>query len=384
MILHVDMDAFFASVEQSSNPKLQNRPIAVAGSAKRSVIVTSSYEARRFGVKTGMTVPEAKRLCPELTIVVANFEKYASTSKKIMEIFKKYGTTEVFSVDEAFIDIGERAPYEIAKNIKEEIWRSFKITCSIGVGINKTIAKLASGIHKPDGYFYVHSFDQIKDLPIKEACGVGDRSFKKLQLIGINTIGDFVNTRDSIIKAIMNIQGIRLKLALEGKILEQVNPIPPLPRSLGNSMTLPRDIWDKVEVEKAIFQLSEKVGFRLRRYNLWGKRISLYARYKDFESFCLEKKFYSPTNDELEIYRRAVELLQEMRLLKPIRLLGVTISELTPATQLSIFDDNKKRRIKAIDEIREKWGYGAITWGLLVEKFNHNPPISPAWRPERC
>lgn len=383
MILHIDMDAFFASVEQSSNPNLKNRPIAVTGSEKRSVIITSSYEARRFGVKTGMVIPEAKKVCPHLIIVIANFEKYASTSKKIMEIFKKYGVTEVFSVDEAFIDISNESPSYIATSIKSEIKRRFGITCSIGVGKNKTIAKLASGANKPDGYFVADSFDKIKDMPIDEVCGIGKKSSDKLRLLSINTIADFVNKEDHVLKKVMGIHGIRLKLALLGELSEPVNPKQPAPKSVSNSMTLPHDIWSWNDIQRAIFQLSEKVAFRLRCYNLWGKKVSLYVRYKDFEGFCIDKKYYQYTNDEQEIYQRALDLLKTVRLTKPIRLLSVSVTELAPAKQLSIFGQKNTNRLEAIDSIRRKWGFNAVTWGILLNKYEHKPPISPAWRPER-
>lgn len=383
MILHIDMDAFFASVEQSSNPKLKNRPVAVAGSEKRSVIITSSYEARRFGVKTGMTIPEAKKVCPSLIIVIANFEKYASTSKKIMEIFKKYGVTEVFSVDEAFIDISNASPSYIATSIKNEIKKQFDITCSIGVGKNKTIAKLASGVNKPDGYFVADSFDKIKDMAIDEVCGIGKKSFNKLRLLSINTIADFVKKKDYILRKVLGINGIRLKLALLGELSEPVNPKSPTPKSVSNSMTLQRDIWNWNDIQLAIFQLSEKVAFRLRCYDLWGKKISLYVRYKDFEGFCIDKKYYQYTNNEQEIYQRALDLLKDVRLIKPIRLLSVSVTELAPAKQLSIFGQKNTNRLEAVDSIRRKWGFNAVTWGILLNKYEHKPPISPAWRPEK-
>lgn len=383
MILHIDMDAFFASVEQASNPKLRGCPIAIAGSAKRAVVITSSYEARHFGVKTGMMVWEAKKVCPQLIIVLANFEKYASTSRNIMEIFKKHGVTEVFSIDEAFVDIRNNDPFKTAQHIKNEIRKHFNITCSVGVGINKDIAKLASGINKPDGYFHVTSFEDIKDLSIKEICGIGRKNFKKLRLLNINTIGDFVNTKDKTLRDTMGIHGVRLKLALMGKLLDAVNSEPAVPKSISNSMTLPYDIWHKGEVELALFQLSEKVGFRLRQNNLWGRRISIYVRYNDFENFVIDKKYYDYTNDELEIFKRIKVLFKDIKLIKPVRLFGIAVSELAPAVQTRLFSNNNSRRIKAIDEIRQRWGYNAITWGVLTNKFSHKPPISPAWRPEK-
>lgn len=383
MILHIDMDAFFASVEQASNPNLKNRPIAIASSEKRGVIITSSYEARAYGVKTGVNVFEAVKLYPQIIIVPANFEKYVSTSEKIIDIFKRYGVTEVFSVDEAFIDIGNNDPIEISNNIKREIKRDFDITCSVGVGINKDIAKIASGINKPDGFYWVKSFDQIKDIPIKEVCGVGKKNSQKLALFSVKTIGDFVNLRDEVLRSIMGINGIRLKMALQGLLIDRVNEDVSVPKSVGNSMTLPENIWRREDIELTLFQLSEKVSYRLRKQNLWGKKVVLYVRFGDFSSISLNKRYYEYTNCEKEIYNRAKEIISDVKLIEPIRLLGITVTDLAPAVQLKFFNFENKERISAIDRIRERWGFSAVTWGVLAKRFKHKPPISPAWRPEK-
>ncbi|MCX7991222.1 MAG: DNA polymerase IV [Proteobacteria bacterium] len=383
MILHIDMDAFFASVEQASNPRLKNQPVAVASSEKRGVIITSSYEARKYGVKTGFTIFEAQRVCPHIKIVPANFEKYVSTSKKIIEIFKKQGITEVFSIDEAFIDIGDKNPLIVSDQIKKDIKKNFSITCSVGVGVNKDIAKLASGINKPDGFYWVKSFDQIKDIPIKEVCGIGKKISGKLALISVKTINDFVNIKNEVLRSIMGIGGIRLKMALLGELFEKVNPESVIPKSVSNSMTLPQNIWKKEDIDIALFQLSEKVAYRLRKQGLGGKRIGVYVRFGDFTSISIDRRYYEYTSDEQEIFKRAKNIINNLALNKPIRLLGISVTELSPAVQIQIFNENKKERIEAIDRIRERWGFSAITWGVLAKRFKHKPPISPAWRPEK-
>ncbi len=383
MILHIDMDAFFASVEQASNPKLKDRPIAVASSEKRGIVITSSYEARKYGVKTGATIYEAIKLCPHITIVPANFEKYDSTSKNIINIFKKYGPTEVFSIDEAFIDIGDKDPLLISESIKGDIKRRFNITCSVGVGLNKDIAKLASGINKPNGFFWVKSFEDIKDIPIKDVCGIGKKISGKLALISVKTVNDFVNTKDEILRSIMGINGIKLKMALKGEFFEKVNPYSNVPKSVSNSMTLPENIWKKEDIYLALFQLSEKVAYRLRRQDLWGRRVSLYIRFDDFTSTNVDKRYYDYSDDEQLIFNRAKEIFEEMIISRSIRLLGVTVTELSPKVQLNFISDGKEERLIAIDKIRERWGFSAITWGMLLNRFKHKPPISPAWRPEK-
>lgn len=383
MIMHIDMDAFFASVEQASNPKLKNKPIAVSSSSERGVIITSSYEARKYGVKTGLSVFEATKLCPHLIIIPGNFQKYVSTSKKIIDIFRKYGVTEVFSIDEAFIDIGDNDPIEISRKIKEEIKKNFDITCSIGVGVNKDIAKLASNINKPNGFFWVKNYDQIIDIPINEVCGIGKKNSQKLALLSIRVIGDFINAKDEILRSIMGIQGIKLKMALKGLLVDRIKEEFNQPKSLSNSMTLPKDIWKKEEIDIALFQLSEKIGYRLRKNNLAGRKILLHIRFFDFTSVTVDKKYYEYTNDDQEIYNKVQEILSGIQISKPVRLLGITVADLSKPVYQSFFDNRNRKRIEAIDKVRERWGFSAITWGILGKRFGHKPPISPAWRPEK-
>jgi len=383
MILHVDMDAFFASIEQAANPFLKGLPVAVAGAKKRSVITTASYEARKYGVKTGMTVVEGLKLCPVLKVVIADFKKYEATSREIMEILGKYGLLEVYSVDEAFLDIGLADPEKVTISFKKEIKDRFDITCSVGVAKNKVLAKLASGLEKPDGFFVVNDVKDVYDVPVSEVCGIGKKTVRKLALVGIVTIRDFVNAPLHVIKSIMGINGVRLFYILKGEIKDYVNPVPDKPKSIGNSMTFDRDLFHKAEIEKALFQLAEKVAFRLRKEMLEGRHISLIVRYKDFETFSLQYRQEMPVYDEKEIFSIVKKLISSIELVKPIRLLGISVSDLSPAIQQRLFDRNLYERYKVIDKIRERWGFNAITWGIVKDKYLHNKPISPAWRPEK-
>jgi len=383
MILHVDMDAFFASVEQATNPSLKGLPVAVAGAKKRSVITTASYEARKYGVKTGMTVAEGLKLCPVLKIVVANFKKYEATSREIMEILKKYGELEVYSVDEAFLDIGRANHKEVAIAFKKEIRDNFNITCSVGGAENKVLAKLASGLKKPDGFFIVNDVKDVYEVSVSEICGIGKKTVRKLALLGIITIGDFMNASLHKIKSVMGIHGVRLFYTLKGEIKDYVNPDPDRPKSIGNSMTFDRDLFHKAEIEKALFQLAEKVAFRLRREMLEARHVSLIVRYKDFETFSLQHSQAMPIYDEKEIFSIVKKLISSIELVKPVRLLGISVSDLAPAIQQRLFDKNLYERYKVIDMIRERWGFNAITWGIVKDKYPHNKPISPSWKPDK-
>ncbi|MCX7770604.1 MAG: DNA polymerase IV [Proteobacteria bacterium] len=383
MILHVDMDAFFASVEQATNPSLRGLPIAVAGAQKRTVITTASYEARKYGVKTGMAIEQGLKLCPNLKIVVANFKKYEATSIEIMEILKCYGVVEVYSVDEAFVDIGSQDPFKITEYFKKDIRKRFNITCSVGAGENKLLAKLASGLRKPDGFFWIKSISDIYELPVGEICGIGKRTARKLALSGITSIKDFVSAPFYKIKSIMGINGIRTLCFLRGDLKDYVKPYEDKPKSIGNSMTFDRDLFHSQEIYKALFQLAEKVGYRLRRESFEARHLSLIIRYKDFYTFSLEHKQNMAFCEEQEIFTIAKDLIDSIEIEKPIRLLGISVSRLVPSIQQRLFSNRREGCYRAIDKIREKWGFDIITWGIVKDKYLHNKPISPAWRPEK-
>ena len=199
IILHLDMNAFFASVEQQSNPALRGKPIAVIGSNGRTVITTASYEARKFGVKTGMAIWEAKQHCPNIILVVGNNPKYTYTSSRIFSMMLDYTPlVEVFSIDEAFLDVTGSmgifgSPERIVYLMKARIKHSFGLTCSVGVAPNKLLAKLASDMKKPDGLTIIRPEEispVLEAIPIKDICGIGSQTEKKLNLLGIKTCGD--------------------------------------------------------------------------------------------------------------------------------------------------------------------------------------------------
>ena len=383
MILHVDMDAFFASVEQATNPALKGLPVAVVGAKKRTVITTASYEARKYGVKTGMTIEEGLKLCPNLKIVVANFKKYEATSVEIMEILKRYGIVEIYSVDEAFIDIGNQNPLKIVLDFKREIMKKFCITCSVGVGENKLLAKLASGLKKPDGFFWIKNISDIYDLSVSEICGIGKKTARKLSLAGIKNIEDFINAPFYKIKQIMGINGIRILYLLKRELKDYVKSYEDKPKSIGNSMTFDRDLFHKEEIYKAVFQLAEKVGYRLRKEALEAKHLNLIIRYKDFYTFSLDHTQHIAFNEEKEIFSIAKKLIDSITLEKPVRLLGILVSHLVPCIQKKLFVNKREDCYRVIDKIREKWGFEVITWGIVKDKYFHNKPISPAWRPNK-
>lgn len=397
-ILHIDMNAFFASVEQSTNPDLQGRPIAVTGGGQRTVITTSSYEARAFGVKTGMAVWEAKRCCPELIIVVGDNRKYTHTSGEIMKMMLDYTPeVEVFSIDEAFMDVTHslslfNTPENIANLLKARIKHSFGITCSIGIAPNKLLAKLASDMQKPDGLTIISPEDVsrvMERLPVKELCGIGRKTERQLTLMGIRTCGELGRCPEERLTGKFGIVGKRLK---EMGLGRDDSPVIPHGeddevKSVGHSMTLDKDIDRREEILRFLLQLSEMVGRRARRYNVTGRTVTLYVRYADFfTSFGKQQTLANYINLSEEIFKAAVELLDSVELEQPIRLLGVRLSSLRhQSEQLPLFEDERRKAFatQAMDEVNSRYGEFTVTFGSLLPSREKNGSfvISPAWRP---
>ncbi len=397
-ILHIDMNAFFASVEQAANPDLQGRPIAVTGGGQRTVITTSSYEARAFGVKTGMAVWEAKRCCPELIIVVGDNRKYTHTSGEIMKMMLDYTPeVEIFSIDEAFMDVTHslslfNTPENIAHLLKARIKHSFGITCSIGIAPNKLLAKLASDMQKPDGLTNIRPEDVsrvMERLPVKELCGIGRKTERQLTLMGIRTCGELGRCPEERLTRKFGIVGKRLKEMGFGR-----DDSPVIPhgedaevKSVGHSMTLDKDIDRREEILRFLLQLSEMVGRRARRYNVNGRTVTLYVRYADFfTSFGKQQTLANYINLSEEIFKAAVELLDSVELEQPIRLLGVRLSSLRhQSEQLPLFEDERRKAFatQAMDEVNSRYGEFTVTFGSLLPSREKNGSfvISPAWRP---
>ena len=402
-ILHIDMNAFFASVEQAMNPALRGKPIAVIGSAHRTVITTCSYEARKYGVKTGMAVWEGKRCCPDLILVVGNNRRYTHTSAEIMKMLFDYTPlVEVFSIDEAFMDVtGCLRLFGSAENIvyrlKARIRHRFGITCSIGIAPNKLLAKLASDMQKPDGLTIIRAEEigrVLENLPITDLCGVGRRLGRQLRLFGITTCGELGRFPVEVLKKKFGIVGEYLQRM--GKGLDD-SPVLPAEdaepvKSVGHSMTLERDIDKREEILRYLLQLSEMVGRRARRYGVTGKTVSLYVRYADFDtSFGKQQTQGDYISLSEDIYRAAVRILDSVSLEQPIRLLGVRLSNLRHREeQLPLFIDEKMKvfATRAMDEVNNRYGDFTVTFGALLSDQGKNGSfvISPAWRPDgiRC
>ncbi len=398
IIMHMDMNAFFASVEQQANPELRGKPIAVIGSSGRTVITTASYEARKLGVKTGMAIWEAKRCCPHIILVPGDNRKYTSTSRRIMEMVRDYTPlVEVFSIDEAFLDVTHSlslfgSPERIAFLIKARILQNFGITCSIGIAPNKLLAKLASDMKKPDGLTVIRPEDvqrTMECLPVKELCGIGKRMEQRLLMMSIYTCGELGRCEEERLTRKFGIVGQRLKEMGQG-----IDDSPVVPqeeedevKSVGHSMTLRRDIHQREDILKNLLQLSEMVGRRARRYRVSGRTVHLYIRFADFySSVGKQETLRSYINRSEDIYKTAVAILDTLELPQAVRLLGIKLTNLRYHTeQLPLFEEERRKSqmVRAMDEVNDRFGDFTVTYGSLMttqEKGSH--VISPAWRPE--
>ena len=398
-IIHIDLNAFFASVEQQANPELRGKAIAVVGGQGRTVITTSSYEARARGVKTGMAIWEAKRACPELLVVVGDNRKYQYTSSRINEIFRDY-TPEVepFSIDESWLDVTHSlslfgSAVTIAHLIKARIHHSFGLRCSIGIAPNKLLAKLGSDQIKPDGLFIITPGNLsliLERMPIQELCGVGRKVQRALNMMSIYTCGELGRCDEQRLIHKFGVVGRQLKRMGQG-----VDDSPVVPygqeddiKSVGHSRTLERDISDPAEIRRFLLQLSEMVGSRARRHHVSGKTVHLTVRYADFfSSWGKQTTLKGYVNLSDDIYRAALSILDSVTLEQPVRLLGISLSSLRHQDeQLALFEEERRRQAatRAMDSVNARFGGTAVTFGSLlpVRASAGSHVIPPSWRPD--
>jgi DNA polymerase-4 len=379
IILHIDMDAFFISVEQRDNPSLRGKPAAVCGSLSRSVVTSATYEARPFGIRAGMSTQEAKRRCPQLILVEGNHSKYTETSARIFSILKKFTPlVEVASIDEAYLDITEslllyNSPFHIAQSIKSQIREKEQLTCSIGIAPNKLLAKLGSRLKKPDGLMMIKKEeveDVLRDLPVSKLNGIGPKLTEALNSIGIFTCGQLGKFPVSVLSKRFGVIGERLHemgLGLDD------SPVVPFDeeedaKSISHSVTLEEDTSDLNILRKVLLQLSEKVSKRMRKEGFYGRRIAVTVRYSDFFTFSKQKTLSKWINIGNEIFKLALEIFESIPHPKPIRLLGVGVSLLKKEwCQMDLFEkkDKKDNLLKAMDRVNEKFGDWTLTWAGL-------------------
>lgn len=379
-IMHVDMDAFFASVEQRDDPALQGKPVIVCGKSRRSVVATASYEARAFGVHSAMPLSQAKRLCPHGCFVAPRFEAYREASDAIHQVMLHYADAyEPISLDEAFLDIsgmGSQYPTlgSIGRAIKEEIRCAVHLTASVGIAPNKFLAKMASDMNKPDGLCiipYGREQEVLAPLPVRRLWGVGSVTEKKLLAAGFRTIADIQEATQEKLSALLGNQGPLLK-ALSLGIDERPIISSRQVKSIGDESTYEYDLTDRRAIDREIAIHSDIVAQRLRRHDLAARTISLKIRFASFKTIMRSLSLEEGTNLQETIDSACQTLLSRIPLTEGIRLIGVTASNLgAPLSIPSLFSDKEEKRAraaKAMDSIQQKYGRKALRKGFWLEK----------------
>jgi DNA polymerase IV len=386
MILHIDMDAFFAAIEQRDNPGLKNQPVIVSGHSERSVVSTASYEARKFGIRSAMPVFMAKQRCDHLIIVPGNMKKYQTTSKKIMEIISHFSPLmEQVSIDEAYVDIRgcERlfgSPEEIARAIKKTICTELSLTCSVGIAPIKFLAKIASDMNKPDGITHIKEH-QVKNfiftLPIGKVSGIGKSAMKKMDIMQIKTLGDIGRYPISILTQKFGKLGQRLSALSKGIDLSRVQTNY-IRKSISSETTLSKDIFDFETIKQMILGRSQRVGRELRKKNLVCENVFIKLKFSDFSQLTRRKKLDTPVCSSSAIFNEALGLYKKILIKKKIRLVGVGVTALkdknTPV-QMLLIQDAKRPKAQwesvdmAVDSISEKFGSDIINKASLNKQF---------------
>ncbi len=385
IVAHLDMDAFFASVEQKANPYLKGQPVIVSGDPEgRSVVSTCSYEARPFGVRSGMPLKEALRKCPQAVIVQGDPHKYIHISSGILRILEQHTPfVEPFSIDEAFFELRGKPDWEeaekVAQSIKMRIYEQYELTGSIGIASNKLLAKLGSDLQKPDGLAVIREEDiaaLFQRLPIGDLWGVGKKGQMAMQRIGVKTIYDLRRfTRDELVRC-FGVMGNYLYNACRGwddtPLVYSYQEADV--KSMGNEYTLFRDSGDRMRLIGILRHLSEKVSRRLRKNGWKGKTVQVKIRFEGFRTITRAKTLEAFYDSEEMIYNVAAGLFFEnWNGVQKIRLLGVSVSHLrhrSEPEQLTLIRDRmieRKDRITFVkDKLQDIYGEKCITWGSVI------------------
>lgn len=339
-IIHVDMDAFFTSVEQRDRPELRNKPVVVGGDRlRRGVVASASYEARKFGIRSAMSSAKAYRLCPQTIFVSPRFERYSEVSEEIHEVFSQVThLVEPLSLDEAYLDVtqnllNEPLAYKVAQHIKRMIRERTGLTASAGVAPNKFIAKIASDLKKPNGLVVVppeRVFSFVENLPVEKFWGVGPKTAEKLYAAGIRTAKDLRNTPVNLLERLLGSYGQFLYELAHGRDDRAVEPSSE-PKSRGVETTFDRDTLEASFLLDVLRDHAKSLSDELKQMDRVGRTVTLKIKYHDFETITRSRTYLAPGDDSLFLLNAASELLfkQTEVGVRPIRLLGLSVSNFT-------------------------------------------------------
>lgn len=379
-ILHVDLDAFFVSVELLERPDLRGRPVAVGGHPdQRGVIASASYEARKSGVRSALPTRTAFQLCPELILLPGRHDLYEQHSRKVMTMLREITPQiEQISIDEAFLDITGTelrygSPEQLARNLHDRIRDDFGLPCSIGVASNKLVAKIATEQAKPDNIRSVPAGEEamfLAPLPVRALWGVGPKTAEILKRLGIETIGQIAQARSDVLAYRLGKNGaddlLRRAHGLDDSPVEDERIV----KQISQETTFAKDISDAKRLRATILELSEGVGRRLREDDLSARTIAIKLRYGDFTTFTRQTTLPQPIDLDQDIFEQAWLLFQQHWTKRAIRLIGVAARQLNPAArQLELFeqrDDRAERLTRTVDDIRHKYGAESLKRGSTL------------------
>jgi len=379
-IMHIDLDAFFVSVEQVLNPELKGKPVVVGGKPdRRGVVASASYEARAFGIHAGMPLAQASRLCPRAIFIEGNFARYGEASEKFMAILADFSPfIEPVGIDEAYLDAtGFESLYgsirQMAVKIKERIKKELGLCASIGIASNKLVAKVASEQSKPDGLLEVPARGEgafLAPLPVGKLPGIGKKGEQVLSGLSINTIGELAVLPLSVLKSHFGIYAEVIHNYANGIGSDKIEP-PAEAKSVSRETTFPKDTRDRALLKATLRYLGERVGSDLRQKGKLARCITIKVRYSDFTTVTRQKTLSQPTDADQVIFETGLKLLE--RELSPgkkaVRLIGIGVSNLVQGRQMEMLDASALRMgklNKAIDRIRQKYGFTVIQTGRTL------------------
>ncbi|MBS2019730.1 MAG: DNA polymerase IV [Deltaproteobacteria bacterium] len=387
-ILHVDMDAFFASVEQRDEPSLRGKPVLVGGSAHRGVVAAASYEARTFGCRSAMPMAEALRRCPHAVVVPPSREKYEAASAEVFDVFHEYTPlVEALSIDEAFLDVtasrslfGDGAT--IARAIKTKVWEKTQLTASAGVAPCKFAAKIASDMDKPNGLTVVSGDVAafLAPLPLERMWGIGPKTAPSLRRLGYTTIGDLANADPKALERVLGSWAADVRQLARGNDPREVVPERDA-KSIGTESTYDVDLTSKEEIARTLLAHASKVAERLTESGVTARAVMVKLKYADFTLLTRRKTLEEPASDTTTLYEAALELLERFPLRGArVRLTGVAAQELGEgAAQPTLFPDAAAARRRSLEGVllgaKDRFGGQAITFATLLE--DHAPKADP-------
>ncbi len=387
--MHIDMNSYFASVEQQANPFLRGKAIGITGKAfdttreaeaQRSIVATASREAKQHGVKTGMSTVEAKRVCPEMILVPGDPEKYSEITGRFVNLFYEFtDCVEQASVDECYLDVTKEAKDYFGATIMAQAMRERLkevcgewITASIGIGPNKLVAKLGSESHKPNGLTVVppeHVLAFLDTLALRDFCGIGSRTERHLAELGITTVQGLRDADVRMLTAEFKSWGKWLHEAAFGRDHFPVVSENMLQKSMGHSYTFAKDLDDPKELKRNLLAMADKVASRLRRDGLVASQVSVYVRFGDLGGRGQQRRFREPTADGLMIFQIAWSLVEKWWDGTPVRLIGISAGMLTKGQEThSLFKEKQKTlaAVSALDKIQARYGSAAWTRASLI------------------